>query len=315
MSEIEARFIGSMMGTFVGDALGRPYEGRDGKSIDINKIENPLYEGRYTDDTQMMISIAESLIENKGFEGADVARKFTENFDPMRGYGSGAVRVIQRLLSGVSWNHSGSAIFRGGSYGNGAAMRIAPLGLLYHHDKDKLLEVALFSSIITHTHILGKTGAALQACSVALALQYGLTGKLNPTEMVDKLKDELPSDAEIYHEKLDHIVKFLKSTPSQDEVIINLGNGVAAFDSVPTAIYSFLRHIDFKNSVIFAIGLGGDTDTIGAMSGAIAGAYHGYKCIPENWLNKLENGYKGRDYVTKLAKELYNTWVVMNSGF
>lgn len=82
-----------------------------------------------------------------------------------------------------------------------------------------------------------------------------------------------------------------------------MGNGIEAFNSVPTAIYSFLSHFEsFADAVIYAIGLGGDTDTIAAMTGAISGAYHGIKAIPKEWEERLEN----RAYIETLAIRLWN---------
>ena len=81
-----------------------------------------------------------------------------------------------------------------------------------------------------------------------------------------------------------------------------LGNGIEAFNSVPAAIYSFLTHAaSFEEAVVYAISLGGDTDTIGAMCGAISGAYLGVDAIPERWRAKLEN----REYLEGLAEGLW----------
>ena len=89
-------------------------------------------------------------------------------------------------------------------------------------------------------------------------------------------------------------------------VAATLGNDISAAGSVPSAIYSVLAHPNsLRDAVVFAVNLGGDTDTLGAMAGAVAGALHGADAIPESWLNALENGDKGRDYVVRLAEQLY----------
>jgi ADP-ribosylglycohydrolase len=79
---------------------------------------------------------------------------------------------------------------------------------------------------------------------------------------------------------------------------------VSAIGAVPAALAAFLLNADFQDTVLTAVNCGGDTDTIGAMTGAIAGAYYGYSSIPSAWLEPLENGEKGRDYVASLAEEL-----------
>ncbi|MDY6853774.1 MAG: ADP-ribosylglycohydrolase family protein [Thermodesulfobacteriota bacterium] len=79
-------------------------------------------------------------------------------------------------------------------------------------------------------------------------------------------------------------------------VLEMLGHDSSAPNSVPTAIYSFLTHTyDFEEEVVYAIGLDGDTDIIGAMTGAISGGFHGKSRIPYRWLDILENGRKNRD--------------------
>ena len=315
LAEVESRFIGALLGTFVGDALGMPYEGSGWgwgqRHAEPREMMQTRYGvGVYTDDTQMMIGVAESLIACGGFDGEDMARRFVENFDPMRGYGAGAFQVIHKLAAGQPWDRAGARLFGTGSYGNGSAMRIAPIGVFYHDDAEELRKVARFSSIITHTHPLGRLGAILQAYAVSLALRYGLAGNLDAGQMARQLRDFLPRDADVFGDKLTAVQRLMAQEPSRGEVVRTLGNGVTSFESVPTAIYSFLSHPgSFEDTVAYAVSLGGDTDTIGAMTGAIAGAHHGYQKIPPRWLDKLENGTKGRDYVIRLAKDLYEIWL------
>jgi poly(ADP-ribose) glycohydrolase ARH3 len=107
----------------------------------------------------------------------------------------------------------------------------------------------------------------------------------------------------------------LRLHPLPEEVAETLGNGIEAQLSVPTALYAFTAHYDsFAQAVLYAVRLGGDTDTIGAMTGAIAGAFHGASAIPPNWLDALENGPQGRDYVTALADNLYDRWRQRTTG-
>jgi poly(ADP-ribose) glycohydrolase ARH3 len=85
-------------------------------------------------------------------------------------------------------------------------------------------------------------------------------------------------------------------------MVHQLGHGIEAFNSVPTAIFSFLAHTqDFASTVIYAVSLGGDTDTIASMAGAISGAYLGIDALPLEWQSKLEN----REYISSLADKLW----------
>ncbi|MGC9444889.1 MAG: ADP-ribosylglycohydrolase family protein [Candidatus Methanospirareceae archaeon] len=300
---LRSKFIGALLGTAVGDALGAPLEGWS--SVRVGKFYGAaerltMVEGRYTDDTEQMIGVAESLARNTGFDGADMARTLVENMNQKRGYGPGSRAAFERLRAGARWDEAARDLFGGmGSYGNGAAMRIAPIGLFYYDHPNELREVAYRSSQITHTHELGKEGAALQAFAIALAVRDEREG------MLSQLAAFVHHD--VYKRKLRRMEQLLRAEASSVEVVAELGNGMAAFDSVPTAIYSFLRFEDFERSVRFAICLGGDTDTIGAMTGAICGAYYGEQAIPSEWLAQLEDDEKGKRYIQRLAEELYNS--------
>lgn len=334
---LKSKFIGALLGTFVGDALGMPVEGWSPQRIartfgaltDLHSatlfvraysaifglLADPknmfsgvrLGRGAYTDDTQMMIGVAESLAACGGFDGADMARRFVENFDPRRGYGPGAMKAIGGLRQDIPWDEIGTRLFGGsGSFGNGAAMRVAPVGVFYYDDAVELHRVAELSASITHTHPLGKEGAALQAFAVACAMRREPGATFDAHGFLDELRAFVPPDCAQFQEKLTNIGDLLAQQPTVLEVVNALGNGVEIFNSVPAAIYAFLSHADsFKDAVVYAVSLGGDTDTIGAMTGAIAGAFHGVEAIPQEWLDALENGEKGRDYVWQLAEALH----------
>ncbi|MDI6886130.1 MAG: ADP-ribosylglycohydrolase family protein [archaeon] len=300
--DLKSEFRGALIGSAVGDAIGAPVEGWSMEMVSSMYSEEKGWKmiyGRYTDDTEMMIGVAESLIEHKGFNGADMARRFIQNYDATRGYGPGSKAALKRIRDGERWDEASEKLFGGeGSYGNGAAMRIAPIGILYYDNADTLREIAYKSSHITHSHELGKEGAALQAFSIALAVRGQKEG------MLSALKEFVKND--VYKEKIRKIAILLDKDASKKEVISELGNGEAAFNSVPTAIYSFLRFDKFEDSVVYAVSLGGDTDTIGAMTGAISGAYYSEGAIPTEWVEKLEEGEKGKSYIKRLAEELYH---------
>ncbi len=297
---LKSKFIGALIGSAIGDALGAPLEGNSMEEVNSVYGEDwKMISGRYTDDTEMMIGVAESLIENKGFNGADMAAKFIQNYHARRGYGPGTKEALRRIREGESWEEASGKLFGGkGSYGNGAAMRVAPVGIFYYDNADKLREIAYKSSHVTHSHELGKEGAALQAFSIALAVQG-----TEKEAMLHDLKEFVKNV--IYKEKLRKIEALLAKEADKKAIISELGNGEEAFNSVPTAIYSFLRFDSFKDAVVYAISLGGDADTIGAMTGAISGAYYGEGAIPEEWEEKLEEGKKGRSYIKWLGEELY----------
>lgn len=285
-----SKFVGSLIGLAIGDSLGAQCEG----CFSVEIIEDNI--SRYTDDTAMMIGIAESLIECHGLNAEHMAKKFLENYEkePWRGYGSGPPRIFKMIKQGAKWDKTlDKELYPGGSFGNGSAMRVAPIGLLYRDDLNKLREAAYKSSMITHSHPLAMEGAALEAYAIALALK-------EEKEFLDKLIGF--TKKEVYQRKLERIRKLLPKKQNKREIVRELGNGIEAFNSVPTAIYSFLASSSFEDSLIYSVSLGGDTDTIAAMCGAIAGAWWGVEKIPERWRERLEN----QKYIENLAENLWN---------
>jgi len=300
--ELRSKFIGSLIGTGVADALGAGFEGRS--AVDEAGVR-ALAERHdvlvYTDDTHMMIGVAESLIERKGFDGAHMAHRFMENYgrEPYRGYGPGPPRIFSMIKAGEAWDRAAARLYGGGSFGNGSAMRVAPVGLLHYDDAAGLRDIACRSSEITHAHELGKEGAALQAYAVALATAADPPAGIQVESFLLRLLDFCQHQT--YKQRVETIRELLGEA-DKSRVISKLGHGIEAFNSVPTAIYSFLSFPDsFADAVVYAISLGGDTDTIGAMTGAISGAYLGIEAVPPEWKHKLEN----REYIAGLAESLW----------
>lgn len=298
---MESKFLGCILGVAIGDALGRPFEGFH--HIDPEKVERTaeFKSLTYTDDTHMTIGVAESLIRSRGFNGEHMAETFIRNYEdePHRGYGPGPPAVFKMIKRGMAWKDSDKKLYPGGSFGNGSAMRVAPVGLFYYDDSEKLRRIAYESSRITHSHELGMEAAALQAYTVALAVSRDPAEPVRPGLYLRKLKAFTGNS--VYRGKLELAENLLSEKLERSKIASKLGNSIEAFNSVPAAIFSFLAKLgSFKESVIYAVSLGGDADTIGSMTGAIAGAYYGYEAIPGKWLEKLEN----REHLEKLALKL-----------
>src|SRR5665648_341586 len=251
----------------------------------------------------MMMAVAESLVARRCLFGPDLARRFVERFEPARGYGAGTREALHRLSRGIPWDQAGKSVFGVGSFGNAAAMRVAPVGLLYHENLGLLLEAARKSSQITHSHPLGMGGAAVQALSVALALRWGVRGLETVSHVLERL--DPPGEGADPDEVLDW---------AQDVGAV-LGNDSRSFQSVPTSIYLFLAYRGSLDlGLVRAISLGGDTDTLAAMTGALSGAYMGVEAIPERWISGLESGARGREYLLGLADDLFLVWLEHFSG-
>ena len=293
--ELKDKFRGTLVGAAVGDALGAPFEGAI--SVDPKEVQGVAENAgvlRYTHDTHMTLGMAQSLMVKGRFDGADMASIFVDNFtrEPWRGYGPGTFEVLSLIARGARWDEAAQTLFEGsGSFGNGAAMWVAPTALLGFNDMGRIAGLARRTAAITHTHELGIEGAVLQACAVAQALHFSAGDDIDSGTFLEGLDAQVRTD--VFRQKLGHVRSILAHTDLgiRDEVVGRLGNGVASYESVPTAIYSFLRHHQsFEDVVIYAVSLGGDTDTIASMAGALAGAYLGLERIPSAWRDGVEGG-------------------------
>ncbi len=304
------RFRGALLGATAGDALGMPVEGMPHEAIFFNHgelremLDARLGRGTYTDDAQMTIGLAEAFLDSPGeIDQEAVARRFAENHDVRRGYGGNASRILEAIKQGTRWQKAMAAnLPPGGSYGNGAAMRAAPAALAFYPDPEAVARAAEVQAEVTgHTHPLALFGARIQALSVLRALECGVEGKpFDAAPFLDELIGRGPKE---YDQSLEWIKSNLAAPP--EEAVKRLGAHLIASRSVPTAIWAFLSIPESaEEAIVRAVNLGGDTDTIGAMAGAIAGAYHGASGLPDRWLDVLENGEKGRDYILTLADKL-----------
>lgn len=299
---VEDRFVGSLLGLAVGDALGAHFEGRAAAymtrtySSAKELIDNPpLGELWYTDDTQMMIGVAQTLVECARIDDRVLCRHFATNFLPQRGYGRGARLVLEAMVDGHDHQYLAENLFPGGSFGNGAAMRVAPVGLMFRDDYDLLWEQARLSSLPTHVHPHGVEGAQVLAMAVALATKIK---RLDREAFFNEVSRRCNS--------LEFRGPLTRAAKLDDLRDLGLfGNGIEATDSVVTAVASFgLTPESFAETIGNVILLGGDTDTLAAMAGAISGAYLGVQGIPVHLLDALEDRKQGKSFIEELGREL-----------
>jgi poly(ADP-ribose) glycohydrolase ARH3 len=300
------QFLGCLLGLAVGDGLGAPFEGLPpgmiydnfggGDDVLRNPSGDPLY---YTDDTQMMIGLAEALAEHGRVVEGPLCRAFAANYQPERGYGQGARRVLEAMAAGGDWRELARTQFPGGSLGNGAAMRVAPVGLLFSDDLDRVQEEARLSALPTHVHPVGVEGAQLFAVAVALAAREP---RLDRKAFYRELRGRART------EEFRWALRTAARLTPGDTVSV-LGNSLEAHRSVATAIACFaLAPHSYPDAVGRAIGLGNDTDTLAAMTGALSGAHLGLAAVPQHLLDKLEDGAKGRTYIHGLGVRLHEVY-------
>lgn len=282
-----ARYRGCLLGLALGDTLGAPHEG--------GPLERWLWRWigrtrdgrlRHTDDTAMALELAASLIERQGLDAEDAARRHAAGYHWSRGYGPGAARVLKSIRAGQPWAEASRRVYPEGSWGNGAAMRAAVIGLYCPRDPERRAALADGAARITHAHPLGREGAGAIAEAVALALADA-DGDRVLAAVGTRLSPAWQPRLQIAR---DWLAQDQRPTPR--EIRKQLGNGIAAVDSVITALYLALAHrrADFDELLASAIDLGGDVDTIAAMAGAIWGAHRGEGSLPARTLGLLEAG-------------------------
>lgn len=279
----------SLAGLSVGDALGAQYfmPGRRVSDLLAGTIPPPVWE--WTDDTEMACSVFWLLREKEHVDQDLLARVFAERCEPNRGYGVGAFVILRQIRQGMDWRDAAGRVFDGqGSCGNGAAMRIAPLGA-YHADRPaRAAAQAALSAQVTHAHAEGIAGAR----SVAVAASIAAAGRLfaarpKPGPFLDAVIEHVP--ASTVRAGVAKARRMLHL--SAEEVAYDLGNGsgVTAQDTVPFTLWAAAKHLnDYPEAIRTCIRVGGDIDTTAAITGGIVAAYTGTEGIPADWLAARE---------------------------
>ncbi len=282
-----ARAHTALVGLSVGDAFGQnvmnQFRWRDG----VPNADATLY---FTDDTNMALSIYAILRQQGEIDQDALAASFAEHFDIQRGYGGGAQRLLRDIQNGADWRKNSRQMFGGtGSFGNGAAMRIAPLGAYFADDLDRLTSEAEKASEITHAHPEGIAGGVAVALATGIACRLQAVGD-QPTraEFIDQVLKHLPDSATTSRIRR---AKDINPATGLQNVVAMLGNGsqISAMDTVPFVLWSAGEKLDhFEEAIYLTAQAGGDVDTTCAMVGGIVAAYCGHESIPTEWIRRRE---------------------------
>ncbi|MGD9898682.1 MAG: ADP-ribosylglycohydrolase family protein [Calditrichaceae bacterium] len=302
------RFAGTLLGGASGDILGAVAEGRSRERIRERFGELRDFQigfsgfGRYTDDTQMTIALALSIIELSGVDAEHCAKTYATFYDSGRKYGAGAGMILKMIRNGEDYRKTARIQFAEGSFGNGGAMRIAPAGLVYSGAEEAIFKKAVYDALMcTHVHPEAVDGAVVQARAVSLMLNMKSAESFEPDQFLTSLESFAETGA--IKEKIGNIRKLIER--DDDLAVKFLGNGIRASEAVSCALYAAAKYYrNPEDAVIKSVNFGGDTDTIGAMTGALMGALHGSGWIPARWLDNMENGEFGKEFIMTLAKEL-----------
>lgn len=240
----------------------------------------------------MALGIVEVLGRQGRIEQDDLASVFARRYlvNPHRGYGATAHSVLQAIGAGESWRTASGSAFDGmGSMGNGAAMRVAPLGAYWDDDYITLVEQARLSAEVTHAHAEGQAGAIAVAIAAAWASRRGNGETQGSGRVLLEVALEHTPPGET-RRGLEHALTLPFALPVQTAASL-LGNGsrVTAPDTVPFALWCAARHIDRYEEALWATVSGlGDRDTTCAIVGGVVVLATGKQAIPADWLTARE---------------------------
>lgn len=275
----------ALEGLSVGDSFGGFFEFRKTPPIQIKTRTLPPSPWHFTDDTNMALSIYDVLKRYGKIDQDALAESFAEHYDRSRGYGMGVRTLIARMKKGESWREVAQSMYKGGgSFGNGGAMRVAPIGAYFAENPiHDVIEQAALSSEITHAHPEGIAGAIAVAVATAVTWQ---------------VRDTFPARAEFIDLILPHIpasevkngvqrARDLPAACSIGDAVSALGNGsgVSAQTTVPFVLWCSGEHT-FEEAIWTTATGAGDTDTTCAMVGGIVAMK---SQIPPLWVQHRES--------------------------
>jgi len=281
----------SLDGLSVGDSFGGYFFMRS--PTDSSRLTNrmlPAAPWNYSDDTNMALSIFSNLRQYGEINQGRLALSFADRYDQSRGYGPAMRRLLLRIHEGEAWHEASKRLFAGqGSFGNGGAMRVAPLGAYFADDMTTVVEQARQSCETTHAHPEGIAGAIAVAVAAALAVQVrDSSEKPSVKAYLGHILPFIP-DSEV-HEKVRHAYNLDADASVRPAVsALGNGNGLSAQDTVAFTLWCAAHHLDnFEEALWLTVSGGGDVDTNCAIVGGIVAAYVGSEGIPPIWKSSRE---------------------------
>lgn len=307
-----------IMGFAVGDALGVPVEFINRERLRHFPVRDMLEygthhqpKGTWSDDTSMTVAAMDSIIEKEEIDYNDIMQKFLEWVQNSKytatgdffDIGNATRQAISNYARGVDPLNCGSTSER--SNGNGSLMRILPFVFYAYYkgmDYDSEVELINNASRLTHGHDISMLGCRIYADFIKELL--------NGASKYDAYANLQNYDYSKYYSQ--NAIAYYKRVLSGKLMDIGV-NGIKSsgfvVDSLEASIWSVLHSITYKDAVLKAVNLGEDTDTIGAITGSIAGILYGYDKIPKEWINNLQS----KDYLLKMCDGLNNSLGICNN--
>ena len=278
-------------GLSVGDAFGQQFFAKGMREWCLASKEPPPGRWAITDDTEMAISIFETLSIHQKIDQDALARRFGNSYlnDASRGYGPAMHQLLRELGKGADWREHSRSLFNGvGSFGNGSAMRVAPIGAFYADDLVAVARQAALSAEVTHAHPDGIAGAISVAIASAWCAQRTATRSLDGREMLNAVIEYTPDGAmrRAIQETLDVPLDEWEYTAAN---LLGNGSRITTLDTVPFCLWCAAAHLEsYSDALWAAMHVEGDIDTNCAIIGGIVACAVGQSGIPVDWLRSRE---------------------------
>ncbi|MGW8377290.1 ADP-ribosylglycohydrolase family protein [Streptomyces sp. ODS28] len=284
-----ARALAALRGLAVGDALGSQFFVPVHLPL-LRRRELPPGEWQWTDDTEMAGSILTVLVEHGEIDQDALAAAFAEHHDFDRGYGPAVNRMLRQIRQeGADWRELAAALFDGaGSWGNGAAMRVAPLGAWYADDPERAADQAELSAYVTHQHREAVAGTRAVAAAAAVLAGHDEPSAPDGPELLGRVLELVPRSAvqagiRRARDMLDY------ADVGTVAAVLGCGRRTSAHDTVPFSLWAAARHPgDFAAAFWDTAQAGGDVDTTCAIVGGIV-ASGPAGAPPEEWARHTEH--------------------------
>ncbi|MFK3731516.1 ADP-ribosylglycohydrolase family protein [Streptomyces sp. NPDC088090] len=290
MTAIPTAVRDSLHGLAFGDAFGDRWFGilrRDGEASLAARTPPAEETWRWTDDTAQALVLVRELARNSGAVDQDrLARALAAAYaaDTHRGYGASMHDVLRRIGAGEPWREVVPGQFGGqGSWGNGAAMRVAPLGAWHAHDLDTAAEQAARQAVVSHHHPEAVAGAVAVALAAALAARGRGAPAPDCPDFLRAVADRLP-DGDVRSG-----LRIAARMPARTSVrhaaeVLGSGYRMSGPDTVPYALWCAAGHLDDLHEGLWTTVAGrGDIDTTCAVAGGVIAARTGVTALPAAW--------------------------------
>lgn len=273
-------------GFVIGDALGVPVEFSSRKTLQKNPVKTitgygtyNMPPGTYSDDTSMTLATMSSICNKKTIDYEDIQSEFLEwllngkytQYGETFDYGNTTYESLLRFKNGFEALNCGGISER--DNGNGSLMRILPLAFIHDIDYETIENI----SSLTHGHLRSKIACVFYVELAKSMISDNATIKEHIKIACDKIRKHYKDS-----EELKHFERIFN-----DDLKKNIKSSGYVIDTLESVIYCLETTDNYKDSVLKAVNLGGDTDTIAAVCGGLSGIYYGFDSIPIDWLNQI----------------------------